>query len=167
MKKIKLTQGKHALVDDDDFEFLNQWRWCAHKQRNGIFYAVRSSDTKQKRMMGWMHRIVLNTSKGMETDHINNDGLDNRKINLRVCTRSENLCNRARFKNNTSGFKGVSWYKPYEKWTARITVNQKTIFLGYFNDLQQAALAYNKAAVKHQGEFAQLNCLAKLPTERV
>ena len=97
MKEIQLTQGKVALVDDDDFKLLGQWIWCACKQKN-IYYAIATSFANkpygQKTCSSqMMHRIIMNAPKGMDVDHINHDGLDNRKENLRICTVSENGMN--------------------------------------------------------------------------
>jgi hypothetical protein len=106
-----------------------------------------------------MHRRILKLKPGDGkcTDHTNHDGRDNRKINLRICTNNENLRNRPKNCNNTSGFKGVSWHKRDKKWTAQIQVNFRLKFLGYFNDRVEAAKVYNRAAIKYFGEFANLN----------
>jgi len=90
MKKIKLSQGKHALVDSEDFEYLSQWKWCAEKRRH-TFYAVRSQWIGGKTKKTSMHRLLARTPRGMDTDHLNGNGLDNRKANLRSATRKENL----------------------------------------------------------------------------
>jgi hypothetical protein len=150
MKKIKLTQGKFALVDDDDFDYLNQWKWYAHK--NGyVFYAGRALGGKSIKM----HRTILNNPVGMEVDHRNGNGLDNQRKNLRVATRTQNHANVAKLKNNTSGFKGVSYNKASKKFHAYIRTggkNSKTI--GYFETAEEASFAYKKAAVEIFGEFA-------------
>ena len=97
------------------------------------------------------------TPKGMATDHINGDGLDNRKQNLRICTHAENLRNRRLGKNNTSGYKGVSWHKLHKLWYAHISHNKKLMSLGYFKDKEEAAKAYDRKAIELFGEFAKLN----------
>lgn len=91
-KEIQLTQGKVTLVDDEDYEWLSQWKWCAKDGRNGNFYAFRASKNKST----YMHRLILDTPKGKVTDHINGNGLDNRRINLRICSYRENSHNKNR-----------------------------------------------------------------------
>ena len=156
MKKIKLTQGKVALVDDEDFEELSQSKWYAHKNRN-IYYAVRtypSIDGKQHTIH--MHRVILKTPAGLQTDHSNGDGLDNRKENLRVATRSENQWNTQKRINNTSGCKGVTWNKKNQRWIAKIMKENKSYYLGSFKKKEDAALAYNLKATELFKEFAKL-----------
>ncbi|MEE8382209.1 MAG: HNH endonuclease [Thermodesulfobacteriota bacterium] len=149
MKEIKLTQGKVALVDDEDFEFLSQWSWY---YLNG--YARRTENIDSSCI--FLHRAILKNSKDMEIDHINNDKLDNRRSNLRLCTHKENSQNRKIGINNTSGYKGVH-KRPDGRWQARIVVNDKRVSLGYFRNISDAVLAYNDAAEKYYGEFANLN----------
>jgi HNH endonuclease/AP2 domain len=151
MKKIKLTLGKVALVDDADFEMLNKYKWYARK-RNSTFYATRAY--QKNRTNTGMHRIIMNTPKGMDTDHCDRDGLNNQRENLRVCSRSENLMNRSKFKNNTSGYKGVSWFEPSKKWQANIQFNSKQIHLGLFNTKELAYQAYIEACQKYHKKFA-------------
>ena len=156
MKQIPLSQGKFALVDDDDYERIIQiGRWCVARR-----YAVRVEKKgyrKQKQHTVYMHRIILNAQKGTQIDHVNGNGLDNRKCNLRICTPLENSRNKGVSKNNKSGFKGVSWFKLNGKWRAYIDVDGKKVYLGFFNCSIKAAKAYNEAAVKYFGEFARLN----------
>jgi len=129
MKKIKLTKGKFALVDNEDFEYLSQWKW--HYIRNG--YAARHSKVNEKeRGYIYMHRQINNTPSGLVTDHINRNKLDNRKINLRNATNSMNGMNRNLNKNNSSGYLGVFWRKDRKKWIAFIKVNYKRMHLGNF-----------------------------------
>lgn len=156
-KELILSQGKVALVDDEDYEWLNQWKWYALVNNRGTFYAVRSEYGPQKRKTIILHRVILIAPVGMHVDHINGDGLDNRRCNLRLSTNSENLSNRTRTKKNTSGFKGVYWYKSNKKWTAQICVNFRKIYLGMYDDPKEAAHAYDKAAIEHFGEFAKTN----------
>ncbi len=159
MKEIQLTQGKVALVDDEDFEYLNQWKW--HFKTNGNnFYAVRTikniNGKYGKKII--LHRFLLNiTNSNLHIDHINNNSLDNRKINLRVCTRDENTRNRKVNLNNKSGYKGVYWHKAGKKWASSIGINKKIIYLGLFTNPKNAARAYNAAAIKYFGEFSNLN----------
>ena len=106
-----------------------------------------------------MHRVILKTPKGMDTDHRNGDGLDNRRCNLRICTKSQNSINRKMQSNNTSGYRGVYWHKRDKKWLAHIKIDGKKINFGYCSTKEQAAEAYNEAAKKHYGEFARLNII--------
>lgn len=154
MKKIKLTQGKVALVDDEDFEELNKHKWFIYS----IGYAARYIRiNKTKRKMISMHRIIMGRPAGMEVDHINHNILDNRKKNLRIVTHGQNMYNMKLSKSNTSGYKGVSWSKTAKKWSGLIQVNNKSIWLGNFKIKEDAAMAYNEAARKYHGEFAKLN----------
>jgi hypothetical protein len=141
MQKIKLTQGKFALVDDEDFEYLNQWKWYYSNNRKSG-YAKRASDKM------YMHKLINNTPKGFETDHINHNELDNRQKNLRTVTNSQNQFNRIRQVNNTSGFKGVTWHKRLNKWMAQIVINKHNYFLGYFinkDDANKTRLKFEQA----------------------
>lgn len=155
MKEIPLTQGKVAIVDDEDYEALTKWKWCYHKNpRNNSGYAVGNSRNQDgKRITIRMHRVILDTPPGYETDHVNGNGLDNRKDNLRVATHSQNKWNTDKPADNTSGYKGVSWDKRKEKWQAQVRFNNKYIHLGRFKKKLEAAIAYNKAAIKYHGEF--------------
>ena len=157
MKEIQLTQGKVALVDDEDYEYLMQWKWFANK-KGSTFYAVRSLHSNNVRKTIFMHRLITNNiNTKMQTDHLNGNGLDNRKINLRICTTSQNSMNRGLQINNTTGFKGVNYDKFSNKFRAQIRVNNIYKNLGYYIDPKDAARAYNEAAIKFHGEFANLN----------
>lgn len=147
MKEIQLTQRKVALVDDEDFEGLNQWRW--HFTNSG--YAARRAWPSNKIVL--MHREIMNTPTGKDTDHINRNGLDNRRTNLRVCTRSQNNLNKNKEKINTSGYKGVFWRNDQNLWLARVG----TVYVGKFKDKTDAAKAYDNKAKELFGEFAKLN----------
>lgn len=158
MRKIKLGSRfgiyKHALVDDDNYDWLNQWRWYCHNRG----YAVRAvgiGNGRQKAI--FMHRLVINTPKRSWTDHIDNNKLNNQKENLRIVTHSQNGMNRKNTKHSTSIFKGVSWDKKRDKWKVGITKNSKRCGLGYFKREEDAGKAYDRKAIELFGEFARLN----------
>jgi len=138
-KIIWLTQGQFTLVDDDDYEWLNQWKWQSVKD-NRVFYAVKNfTYQKGKRRLIKMHRLILGIT------------------NLRVVTDSQNMSNRASAKNSTSKYLGVCWDKFMNRWRAVIQKDRKNKKLGSFSNEIDAALAYNKAAIELHGEFANLN----------
>ena len=151
-KIITLTDGKETLVDDEDFEFLNHWKW-----RNSNGYAKRGSLKNGHFHTVNMHRVIMHTPDGMETDHINGNRLDNRKENLRICSHSENAYNAPKKISNTSGYKGVYWDKFNNKWRASITVSNKTVRLGRFINIIDAVNSYDSAARRYFGEFARTN----------
>jgi len=157
-REIPLTQGKVAIVDEADYERLNKWKWCAHLRR-GHWYAKREGPrTDGHRTTIHMHCEVLNPPPGIRPDHINGDGLDNRRGNLRLCSQHQNCYNRQKSKSiATSAFKGVYWEKARGKWKSQIRFNRIAIYLGYFTSEIQAALAYDEAAEKYFGEFAKTN----------
>ena len=148
MKYIQLTQGKFALVDDEDFENVNHFKWFYEKSG----YACRRKSGRSIRM----HRFITNAPENMEVDHINGNGLDNRQENLRICTHKENIRNAKVRKDNTSGYKGVYWHRLAKKWQARVFFNGKHISLGYFDTKDKAANAYNQAAKQYFGDFIRL-----------
>jgi len=158
MKEIPLTQGKFALVDDVDYEWLNQWKWYAHKGGN-TFYALRKAYHNDLRVTIRMHREILGLGRGdpREGDHCNHNGLHNWQDNLRICTRSQNQHNGSPRKNCSSSFKGVNWHKDTHKWQVQITNNGKQKYLGCFTSEVEAAKAYDRKAMELFGEFAHIN----------
>lgn len=155
MKEINLTEGFKTIVDDDMYEYLNQWKW-----RYMGKYAVRGCRIAGKYKTIWMHREILAiTDKNKFADHIDGDTLNNRLSNLRIADKHQNGCNRGLQCNNTSGYKGVSWYGIRNKWRVRIKVRGKQILVGFFADIIDAAKAYNKAAYDYHGQFAKLNII--------
>ena len=157
-RRIPLTQGKYAIVDPEDFERLNKHKWHAVKQSN-TYYAIRCFGPAKKTTYIRMHREVIHPPDHLVVDHINHNGLDNRKANIRPATRSQNNFNRLIIKRKglSSKYKGVAWKKEKKKWRVQMHFNGKLIFLGYFKDEIQAAKEYDKAAKKYYGEFAFLN----------
>ena len=158
-RRIPLTQGKHAIVDPEDYHALTSYKWMA--QRGGrTFYAnawSRNPKTRKKKLIA-MHRLIINAPEGMLVDHINHNGLDNRKANLRLATHAQNSANARKSKGNQhSKYKGVYPRPDCKKWCARIRHNKKSIHLGYFDTETQAAKAYDRAAKQHHGAFASLN----------
>lgn len=157
MKTITLTRGYEAIVDDDDYDELIEKNWCISSNRkNGKRYAVCTTHPRGERSE-YMHRVIMKAPKGKHIDHINSDGLDNRKCNLRFCNNSQNHMNVGLRSDNTSGYKGVSYSKGIKKWSSKIWKDGKSIFLGYFDDKDDAARAYNRAAESLFGDFASLN----------
>jgi len=164
MREIKLSQGKVALVDDEDFESLNTHKWFALKIRN-TFYAVRSRWVNGKQQSPvLMHREILCLiDPKVKTDHKDHNGLNNQRENIRPCTNQENMRNCSRRKSNTSGYKGVCYHKRDKAWRAQIrTIDGKYKTIGSFSSPLEAAIAYNKSAIIHHGKFAHLNNLDSL-----
>ena len=155
-RKVVLTQGKYAIVDPADFYNLSQYKWRVKKEENTA-YAQRAEYKRRTTIM--MHRQIMRAEKNFFVDHINHNGLDNRKANLRFATCRQNAWNSRKITNcGTSKYKGVRWNKKSKKWQATIcNNNSRKIHLGFFNDEKAAARAYNKAAQKYRGEFALLN----------
>lgn len=139
MKEILLTRGQFAIVDDVDFEQLSSWKWCAIVTHN-TWYARRGSKSGSV----LMHRVILELQKGdkRQTDHINHNGLDNRRCNLRVVTGQQNQW-------NLKNVKGYSWHNQAKKWESYIRVNKKRIYLGLFSKEQEAHQAYLDAKKKY------------------
>jgi hypothetical protein len=159
MKIIPLTQGKVAIVDDRDYRWLSQYKWHAQKsgKRPGLYYAVRNATINKRRKTIQMHREIMNPAKGLEIDHRNNNALDNRRLNMRTCTRAQNMANSRAQKGKSSAFKGVSFHKEYRKWRGRITHLGKDLHLGFFRNQVRAAKAYDDKAKELFGEFAHPN----------
>lgn len=149
-KKIKLTQGKYALVDAEDYEWLSQWKW----------YLTKTGYAAKGRHIGcsetYMHRIIMKAEKKQEVDHINLKTLDNRKNNLRLCASGQNKANKTKSIKNTTGFKGVSPSRSKKNpFQACITIKKKQIYLGLFPTAKQAHRAYLIKAKEIHGEFAR------------
>jgi len=154
IRLIPLTQGKFAIVDAEDYDRLAKYKWHCRRSKNK-FYAYRT-ERKTRKTIG-MHREILGAPPGLLVDHIDGNGLNNRKSNLRLCTYSQNTYNRRPNRNSISKYKGVTYHKRNKKWEAKIILNGKFIYLGGFDDEIEAALAYDRKAAELFGEFAYLN----------
>jgi HNH endonuclease len=149
-KRIDLSRGLIAIVDGRDYETLVQFPWHAVPSHQ-THYAQRWDG---RRHLG-MHVAILRPPEGIEVDHIDGDGLNNQRSNLRLATRKLNAANQRMPRNNTSGYKGVSWLKT--KWSAHIRIDGRLIHLGMFEDAAEAGRAYDAAAIEAWGEFAKVN----------
>ena len=163
-KTLIIESPKHGtfevLYDAEDEDKINKHTWYIKKEykSSNIYSAAAYFLGGTLRM----HRLIMNTPKGMHTDHINGNPLDNRKENLRICTPAQNSRNRRKNKNNKSGFKGVkrccgSWYEGTIKWMASINFEGKRMHLGVYDIPEEAARAYDAKAIELHGEFAQTN----------
>ncbi len=161
MKQIKLSQNKEAIVDDKDYEYLNQWKWSYHT--SGYAYrmkhAKRVKGETRKGIAYYMHREVMKAPDGKLVDHINRNKLDNRKSNLRLCSQRQNLMNRNKPSNNTSGYKGVSYCKRDKVWEAYINADNKKEHIGKYKNIKDAVVAYNNRAYELYGEYAFSNSI--------
>ena len=142
MKRIPLTQGKFAIVDDRDYEWLNQWKWYANRDRN-TFYAVRNIKKKNgKQATIRMHRLILGSKKGQQTDHLNGNGLNNMRKNIRICTYAQNQWNQHRDKPTIGG---IWWDKERRKFRVVMRHNGKKKYLGQYKEKSEAIKAYQIA----------------------
>ena len=153
-RQIPLTKGKFSIVDEADYEWLSKKKWCAHHCR-GRFVAVHNYRKGGKMIHVQMHRLIMQPSAGMQIDHINGDTLDNRRCNLRICTNAENCRNR-KYKESVHGYKGVAPVRN-GRWGARICINYRQSWLGSYDTIEEAARAYNEAAIRIHGNYALLN----------
>ncbi len=158
VRHIPLEDGHYALVDAADYEWLSQYHW--HSCSGG--YAARSE--KGKRIL--MHRQIMQPPAGMVVDHVDGQRANNCRSNLRVCTRAENQRNQRKKRGSSSKFKGVGYTKQSKRCYAKLVFEGKTVWLGHFDSEIEAARAYDRAAVEHQGEFAHLNFPDEWPEER-
>lgn len=163
MKKIPLTKGYEAIVDDEDYDSLSKFNWSVNQTKERK-YAVRITTKNYKQTAVMMHRTVMNPPEKMVVDHINRDSLDNRKENLRICTRKENSVNRCASKGSMSKYLGVSKDKDKDngkkRWRARLQNGDKNFTSKRFYTEEEAALAYNEMAIMHHGKFASLNIIS-------
>lgn len=168
MIKIPLGRNKlEALLSDEDKD-LTALSWYAHRSGDGFYAAHREGTGDRARV--WMHREVMRRILGREVlpteivDHIDQNKMNNQRDNLRVATRSQNEANKTIWGRGVSRYRGVSWSKQKKKWKASIQVNNKQIHLGYFTTENEAALAWNDAALDNFGEYATLNPIVREET---
>src|SRR4029077_2817906 len=152
MREITLTRGHVAFVSDEDFEFLSTFKWHVQISKHTCYAASHS-----KGVTTFMHRLILGAEKGINVDHVDGNGLNNVRENLRRCTQHGNSRNAFKRKPASSIYKGVSFYKRDQLWTAQIMVDRRYIHIGRFSTEAQAAQAYNRAAMVHFGDFARFN----------
>lgn len=158
MKILKLSMGQEAIVDNSTYEYLNKFKWSAHKNSPNTFYAIRTMYVDGKRFRIFLHKYLMNAGPEQQVDHINRNSLDNRLSNLRLASKSQNAINCVKKKTKKyPAPRGVYWHKRLNRWFASIRHNKILIFLGYFSTIKEATRAYNKAAIKYHKAFAVLN----------
>ncbi len=153
---IRLTQRRYAIVDVKNYHWLNQWKWFANTDKRQCVYARRLGGTGGKPYLA-MHRLIARVRSGEIADHINRNTLDNREINLRKCSLSQNSSNRKKYANTSSKYKGVHWHKGHKKWSSEVRSKGVRYRLGDFKSEIEAAKAYDEKVVDVFGEFANLN----------
>jgi hypothetical protein len=153
--EVPLTQGKVAIIDARGAERILQHKWYYHK--DGYAARDRKLSDGPGRNIIFMHQTICEPAPGQDVDHVDRDGLNNRGDNLRPASRTQNNAHQQKRCDNSSGYRGVSWYAPTGKWMAKITAHGHQMYLGYFQDIKDAARAYDVAAIKHFGEFAYEN----------
>lgn len=154
--ELPLSQGKVALIDDEDADLVGQYKWFAVWIRDR-WYAMSKEHTNRRVRTIYLHRVIMGDPPGQRVDHHNGDTFDCRRQNLRICTVSQNAQNAMIGLRNKSGYKGVSWNTKAERWVAWIRANGRNIYLGQFVDARDASLAYDRAAREHFGEYARVN----------
>lgn len=154
-KRIPLSQGKIALVDDADYQWLSQWNWTCWNRGRGTSYAMRHDYSAKPYECIYMHRLILGLEDGECADHVNRNGLDNRRCNLRKATPSQNMCNAKIQRTRRSPYKGV--FQCHHKWVARIQGE----YLGRFWTPEEAAYVFDQAALRQYGEFARINGITR------
>jgi hypothetical protein len=154
--ELELIHEYKAVVDEEDYAFLSQWTWYPYVRSNGVYVGRRVRDNGRQKTI-YLHRLLLNAPKGIEVDHINGNPLDNRKSNIRLCTRSQNNQNIKKTKGKIP-YKGVS--EKRDGYQVSVAKNGKRHWVGSFKTIKEAALAYNKKATELFGEFASVNEVA-------
>lgn len=154
MKKINMTRGKSCVVDDDDYEKVSAYRWHSVRNKNGNWYGKRTTWPERKHMP--MQNFIMGVAVGVQVDHINGNSLDNRKVNLRICTHQQNRCNGHKKPRSNTGFKGV-YLRRGNRYMSQIKAFGNSIYIGMFDNPVDAAHAYDSKAIEIFGEFASLN----------
>lgn len=162
MIEISLTQNQVAMIDDEDYALVCQYKWCTQKSPTTLYAVSAIAWVNNKNVTMKMHRMIMNAQPNQDIDHIDGNGLNNQKENLRFCDESQNGGNRKKgpfVKNKpcSSKYKGVCWHKRDKKWQSQIKFSGNMYHLGYFENENDAALAYNERALELFGEFANLN----------
>ena len=156
MKTIPLTRNKITFIDDEDYELVSKYKWLALKSKKSFYAATYITIGYKQKQCLLMHHLILNVDTNQMIDHKNNDSLDNRKQNLRFCTNQQNQQNQ-KPRGGSSKYKGVTWHKRVNKWSARISLDGTTYNLGYFDNEENASLAYDLKAIELFGDFAKTN----------
>ena len=151
---VTLTRGYEAMIDAADVPLVSGVCWCAEISGKTV-YAVRTDQRSGKKRRIYMHHVICPPSAGMEVDHRDCNGLNNRRGNVRLATRQQNVCNQTVRRDNKAGLRGVSWFEPARKWRARISANGKSCFLGYFDTSDAAKEAYASASAELHGDFGR------------
>ena len=155
-REIPLTRGKVAIIDAADYERVSGYKWHACRpSKLNIWYARSHVGKRPSRRFIHLHRIILDAPDGLQVDHVDGDGLNCRRSNMRVATRSQNQANKGKYRNNTSGFKGVCLAQG--RWIAQIGHNRKVVYIGSYDTAEEAARAYDARAIELFGEFAGIN----------
>jgi len=162
MIELPLTKNQVTFIDDEDWKLVFNYTWHAFFHGNTCYARANIYNENGKRVTKYLHQFLLDVQEGQEIDHVNHNGLDNQKENLRICTHEQNMGNYKTEGNfggkvRTSVYKGVSWHKKVGKWAAQINTQGTRKHLGYFDNEDDAAKTYNKAADEKYGEFAYLN----------
>lgn len=152
IRYIPLTKNRFAIVDEADYERLSRFKWCVSCTGRKKLYACRM----EGRRVVKMHREIMRPARGLVVDHIDGNGLNNCRANLRVCTYSQNLCNRQKYRGTTP-YKGVFYRKDRDKYYARISFAGRKHYLGLYDDPVEAARAYDRKARELHGPYARLN----------
>jgi hypothetical protein len=157
MKEIQLTNGGVTLVDNEDFNELKKYKWFAHREKSTT-YVWRHLNGSRK--MVKIHRQILNAmDSSIKIDHIDGNGLNNQRNNIRLCNDQQNSMNTKIRRDNSSGYKGVSYHAKNKKWRATINFNRRQISIGCYGNKEDAAVAYNQKAIELFGEFARPNVI--------
>lgn len=157
MKLVSIHGGYFAQVDDEDFEWVSAIRWHIMRGRKTVYAATNVRREGGGYRTVAMHRMINRTPQGLHTDHIDGNGLNNTRANLRTATRTQNGQNRSPNNGAVSAFKGVHWNRRKGRWVASIRVNKKSVYLGMHRSEVEAAAAYSRAAEQYFGEFARIN----------